>query len=263
MSLIKTDTGRTILKKAESVVLVPYTYDSGIDDYAVGSTMYDISAIIGDSIVLEQSEGTTEVKENEFVSSPLISAIAGSKYGFTAQCLDMQNSILKSIFGAMIGSGANGAVNGAVAFFDDFPLQYALIRIKFQKGTPDLIMPKVQMNSRLFVQQLKTRAGQGNIAGTAMAHYIAVADSAASMKLLEFVAPNMGVRSSGNPYANSSGTTYMPYTPVLFVPQGSHLFVQYNGKIFADLNFSNGSVSYNISVNYQLGTYSLIGSQVL
>ena len=165
MALIETKYGRTVLKKAESMMVVPYVYDSTLNDYVLGEDVYDISAVIGDSIVIEQSDGSTTAKENEFVGSPLLEAVSGSKYEFTAQCIDLQDSVLKSMFGAMTVEG----VNGAVAFNDDFVKIYALIRVRFkEESIPDVILPKVQMNSKLFINQLSSRMSQGNIAGTAL-----------------------------------------------------------------------------------------------
>ena len=64
MSLIQTKNGRTVLMKAESMMLVPYVYNSTYGDYVLGSDVYDISEVIGDSIVIEQSEGDSVTKEN-------------------------------------------------------------------------------------------------------------------------------------------------------------------------------------------------------
>lgn len=251
MSLITTNDGRIVLKKAQSMMAVPYVYDSSVEDYVLGSDVYDISAVIGDSITIEQSDGNTEAKHNEFKASPLIESVSGSKYNFTAQCLDLQNSVLQSLFGVMVGHGYNGAVNGAVAFNDDFVLLYALIRIRFEDASlPDVVMPKVQLNSKLFVQQLKTRASQGNIAGTALAHTVAVddRDNQAEGELLQFS-------------SQASGATYTPDTPVLFVPRGYDFFVYRNeaklDDVYSKVNFVNGSVGNHIHINTSNGTWEV------
>ena len=251
MSLITTNDGRIVLKKAQSMMAVPYVYDSTIGDYVLGSDVYDISAVIGDSITIEQSDGDTEAKYNEFKASPLIESVSGSKYSFTAQCLDLQNSVLQSLFGVMVGHGYNGAVNGAVAFNDDFVLLYALIRIRFEDASlPDVVMPKVQLNSKLFVQQLKTRASQGNIAGTALAHTVAVddRDNPAGGNLLQFS-------------SQANGTTYTPHTPVLFVPRGYDFFVYRNeaelDDVYSRVNFNSGGVGNNIHINPSNGSWEI------
>lgn len=232
MSLIQTNTGRKIFKKAKSMLVVPYVYNSGIDDYALGETVYDISAVIGDSIVLEQSEGTTEIKENEFRSEPLLQVTSGAKYGFTAQCLDLQNNVLKALFKAMtVGD------HDIAAFNDDYTTLYALVRIGFGgQDTPDIILPKVQLNSRIFIQQLRTRAGQGNISGTANSFNIAIKDPDHPRHLLQFAVPA------------TNGTTYTPYTPVLFMPRGytplfRYRYLDNRTDEYKQLNFTNGTIS--------------------
>lgn len=251
MSLITTNDGRIVLKKAQSMMAVPYVYDSSVEDYVLGSDVYDISAVFGDSITIEQSDGNTEAKYNEFKASPLIESVSGSKYNFTAQCLDLQNSVLQSLFGVMVGHGYNGAVNGAVAFNDDFVLLYALIRIRFEDASlPDVVMPKVQLNSKLFIQQLKTRASQGNIAGTALSRKVAVddMDNPAEGKLLQFS-------------SQASGATYTPDTPVLFVPRGYDFFVYRNeaklDDVYSRVNFNSGDVGNYIHINPSSGTWEV------
>jgi len=238
MSLIKTNTGRTIFKDAESMLVMPYVYNSTLKDYVLGDNIYDLSAIIGDSIVIEQSEGSTTTKENEFVASPLLQNVSGGKYGFTAQILDLQNAVLKALFNAMTVIGKEGLV----AFNDDYTPLYALIRISFaDSGTPDVILPKVQLNSRLFIQQLHTRAGQGNIAGTAMACDVCVQNSSQAGALLQF----------------SSPSTYVLRTPVLFLPKDqTPMFASYNGSIgFYKIDFTSGAKT-QLYVDSTSGTWS-------
>lgn len=251
MALITTNGNRIVLKKAQSMMAVPYVYDQSVEDYVLGGDVYDISAVIGDSITIEQSDGNTEAKYNEFKASPLIESVSGSKYAFTAQCIDFQDSVLQSLFGVMVGHGYNGAVNGAVAFNDDFVLLYALIRIRFADASlPDVVMPKVQLNSKLFIQQLKTRASQGNIAGTALAHTVSVddRDNPADGELLQFS-------------SQSNGMTYTPHTPVLFVPRGYDFFVYRNetklDDVYSRVNFNSGSVENNIYINSSNGSWEI------
>lgn len=245
MSLITTNGGRIVLKKAQSMMVVPYVYDSTIGDYVLGSDVYDISAIIGDTITLEQSDGNTEAKYNEFVGTPLIENTSGGKYEFKAECIDLQNNVLKSLFGVLTASG------GAAAFNADYVEMYALIRVRFEDASlPDVILPKVQLNSKLFIQQLKTRASQGNIAGTALAHTVAVddRDNPSEGELLQFS-------------SQANGATYTPYTPVLFVPRGYDFFVYRNeGKlddVYSRVNFVNGGINNNIHIISSIGTWEI------
>lgn len=238
MSKITTNTGRTVFKDAKSLLVMPYVYNSTLKDYILGDNIYDLSAIIGDSIVIEQADGNTTVKENEFKASPLIQNVSGGKYGFTAQIIDLQNAVLKSIFNALTVSG----VEGAAAFNDDYTPLYALIRISFvDNGTPDVILPKVQLNSRLFIQQLHTRAGQGNISGSALGYDMCVKDKSNAGHLLQFSSPN----------------TYVPVTPVLFLPSGyTPLFAKrFNGTVYYEVNFETGAKT-QLYIDASNGTWS-------
>jgi len=243
MSLIITNTGRTVFKNAESLMMVPYVYNSTYDDYVLGSDVYDLSAIIGDSIVIEQQDGDTIVKNNEFVASPLVECVSGAKYGFTAQCIDLQNKVLKACFSVMTVTG----VENLAAFNDDHVLKYAMIRIRFRDSSmPDVILPKVQLNSKLLISQLKTRVSQGNIAGTAKTTYIAV-PSSTSTQAYQFNKPE-------------GGTTYTPYAPVLFAPKDSvTLIFHHKGSgstdTYSKVDFDEGAVT-TVSVNRSNGTIS-------
>lgn len=245
MSLITTNDGRIVLKKAQSMMVVPYVYDSTIGDYVLGSDVYDISAIIGDSITLEQSDGNTEAKYNEFVGTPLIESISGGKYEFKAECIDLQSNVLKSLFGVLTASG------GAAAFNADYVEMYALIRISFDdESLPIVVLPKVHLNSKLFIQQLRTRMSQGNIAGTAMPHNCAIENSGQTA-----LSPFTSIYSSG---------TYTPFTPVLFVPHG-RVPLFYRSKhtdtldYYSSINFETGVITNNIDVKPSDGTLPIPG----
>lgn len=257
MSFIETKTGRKFLRKAESMMLVPYEYDDtdGVEDYVLGSEVYDISAVIGDSIVLEQKDGEVDEKFNEFVQSPLVRNVTAGAYDFTAQCLDLQDKVLRALFGAYTASGTNGSVDGVAALPDDYHLQYAMIRIRFHNtGLSDVILPKVQMNSKLLLQQMKTRGSQGNVSGTALSREVAVVDRDASLPMvLQF-----GSSIVGQP-------TYAPYTPILFVPRTYTPMVLHhkdenddNKYIFSTVDFTTGSVSHNRSVDISGGSYEIL-----
>lgn len=255
MSLIETKTGRKYFKKAESLMLIPYVYESlyGVNDYVLGQNVYDISAVIGDSIALEQKDGEVEEKFNEFVSSPLIRNVTSGTYDFTAQCLDLQDNVLKAIFGAYYGVGQRGTISGVVAMPENEVLRYALIRIRFQNTSmPDVIFPKVQLNSKLLMQQMKSRGSQGNISGVALPSMVTVDDpTASSRKVLNFNTSD-GQR---GPYA--------PSTSVLFVdraqnPSFFHHKEADNAYIFSTVNFNNGTVLHNRSVNISNGSYIIL-----
>lgn len=225
-------------------MVIPYVYDDTVEDEVLGNDIYDISAIIGDSVVVEQSDGDTTTKENEFTSSPLLQMASGSKYAFSAQCLDMQNIVLRSIFGAMTVN----SVEGAAALQEDHVHLYALVRIQFRgDNVPDMVMPKVEMNSKLFIQQLKSRAGQGNLSGVAFSRNIAIPVLNSQTTLLQFSTLNNGT------------SLYTPNTPVAFVPKGYNLLVLHHETSgatdkYTKIDFENGTITHNINVNPKTGT---------
>ena len=231
---------------------MPYVYDGTIGDYVLGSDVYDISAIIGDSVVLEQSEGDVATKNNEFIGEPLLKSFSIGEYAFTAQCLDLQNAVLKSVFGAMTVS----SVAGAAAMPSDAVPMYALFRIRFKgSDVPDVILPKVSMNSKLFVQQLKTRASQGNIAGTSLSRNVAIKQPSQQRDQQQASATTGSVLQFSNP------STYNPKTPVLFVPKGytpifMHHKVSATSEVYSEVDFDSGSVVSNITLNPTTGVWT-------
>lgn len=254
MSLIETKRGRKYFRKAESLILVPYVYDDSrfVEDYVLGDVVYDISAIIGDSIMLEQGDGEVEEKFNEFVRSPLVRNVSAISYGFTAQCLDLQDIVLKSLFDAYTASGSDGSSPGITALQDDYPLMYAMVRIRFRdENLSDIILPKVQMSNKLMFQQMKTRGSQGNVSGIALSREVAVEDNGASTPaLFRFKSSTVG------------SDTFVPLTPVLFVPREFTPMVlhhkdEYDGYkyYFSSVDFSTGTVSHNTVVNIEDGSY--------
>lgn len=251
MSLIETKTGRKYFRKPESMMLVPYVYDDSdeVDDYVLGSDVYDISAVIGDSIALEQKDGDVDEKFNEFVRTPIVRNVSAGSYDFTAQCLDLQDKVLMALFGAYTATGANGIVPGVSALPDDYQLQYAMIRIRFKdESLSDIILPKVQMNSKLLLQQMKSRGSQGNIDGTALSRRVSVID-----------------RESETPMVLDFGEeNFAPFTPVLFVPREYTPMVLHHKEdgntryVFSTVDFSTGSVTNDTVVNIDDGSYEIL-----
>lgn len=207
MSIINTKSNRIVLKNAKSMFIMPYVYDSTVGDYVLGDDIYDISAIIGDSITLEQEDGETQSKENEYTGETIVENVTSGKYAFTAQCLDLQNAVLRVLFGAYYNSSV-----GIAALRSDYITMYAMIKITFsERSAPDVYLPKVSLNSKLLMSQLKTRGSQGNINGTALPHVCSVIKSTPSGSTAGQFEPLRELASNSN--------IYQVDTPVLFVPK--------------------------------------------
>lgn len=222
MPIIKTNNNRIIIKKAKSMCIIPYVYSEDIADYVLGDTVYDISSIIGDSITLEQSDGETTSKENEFTGEIIVENVSTGKMVFSAQCLDLQNNVLKAIFNTYTNSEA-----GITAFKKDFETNFALIRIRLQDNdSPDIYLPKVALNTKLALSQLKTRGSQGNINGTAMSTICSVIQTTT-----DGVTPGLL-----EPFQDDE--IYQVDTPLFFVPRTkTPLFlhhIEYTGDFQVD-----------------------------
>ena len=218
MPLIKTKTGRKILRKARNLFVIPYRYDTSLSEYVLGPNLYDLTAIIGDSIALEQNDGDAQTKENEFTNEPLVKNMTSGEWKFTAQCLDLQNAVLKALFAAYTNDSY-----GTAAIRSDFDTMFALVVVRFfDTSIPDVWMPKVQMNSKLLLQQMKTRGSQGNINGTLFSTDcgIVISESTVSGHTQYQLMPLSD---------NVSGSlVYTPNVPILFVPQDKKVIVRNN-----------------------------------
>lgn len=221
MPIKTTDTGRKVFRKAESLEVLPYVYNSTIDDYVLGDTIFDLSAIIGDSITVEQDDGDAQTKVCEFYSEPVVKNVTMGEIKVSAQCLDLQNNVLKSLFAAYYNESS-----GAAAIRKDFEPLYALIRVRFaEEHTPDIYLPQVLLNSKLMLQQMKSRGSQGNLGGTAISRVCSIIGT--SPNLLPFTDPI------------NNTTSYQVDTPILFVPRDkTPLFLHhrdsYNGNMVFD-----------------------------
>lgn len=235
--------------------LVPYVYDDEVGDYVLGEYAYDISAVIGDSIVLEQSEGEAETKMNEFSPTPVIENVTPGKYSFSAQILDLQNSILKAVFGALTATEEiGGHIYDLSAMGDGNETKQALVRVCFKdNNSPDVYLPKVSLDSQLLINQLKTHGSQGNLKGTALVQNCAVISNQTSGKLVEFTSP-------------TGEKMYMVRTSVLFVPKGYTPVFQYNNPVddeyvFSQLDWNatqSSVVAHNVEVeDINTGLYTI------
>lgn len=223
MPIIRTRDNRIVLKKPKSMMVVPYFYDNELEDFVLGDTIYDIYSIIGDSIVLEETDGETTIKANEHTGNILVSNTTKGETKFTTQCLDVQDSILKAIFGAYTGVDERGEspvkVNGLAAIPSEYKTVFALVRITFnEEDQPDVYLPKVHLNSHLMMQQMKTRGTQGNISGNVLPSSVCVGFGDTN-----FLAKFVGMENDG---------LYIVDTPILFCPSGytPYFFHHYENK---------------------------------
>lgn len=257
MAIVTTSNGKKVFKQAESMQLLPYVFDSDVKDYVLGPDVYDISAVIGDTITLEQADGESQTKENEFVPTPLVKNTTAGAWNFSAQILDLQNNIIKALFGAMTATETvNGVSYDLSAMMEDYQTRYALIRVRFKgDNIPDVYLPKVVLDSKLMISQLKTHGSQGNLNGTALVQ---------TCGILSLQHNDMFVQMSSIGIED----TYIIRTPIIMVPKNYNPVIMYShdsdvdSYVFSRIDWAieNGSCSsHDIALNdISTGVYEII-----
>lgn len=181
MAIVQTNSGRIFLSNAKRLLVTPY-----VDEDTVGNTTYDIISIVADTLSITPDDNTINAREWEFGDTPLYETVTLGKVQFAATCIDLQNTILKNIFGWT--EDASGNVFMPKTYVD----KYASIVVEFADETdPTIILPKVKMNSKVVLASLKTGSAEGQLAGTA---YVAKAGSSSS----ELTESSMGFISNDN-----------------------------------------------------------------
>ena len=254
MGIITTRTGRTLFKKAKALQVLPYVYDANLEDYVLGPNVYDISAVIGDSISCEQSDGDVTTKNNEFTPQPVVRNTTAGTWNFTAQVLDLQNNVLRALFGALIATETvSGATYHISAIPEDYQTRYALVRVSFRdNNTPDVYFPRMLLDSKLMINQLKTRGAQGNLNCVALSLECAIMSRARQGNLVRL--------------SSLSGNKYMVRTPIMFVPQSyTPLFLHHQengGYFFSQVDWeelSGSCATHNVFVaSATANTYQII-----
>lgn len=127
---------------------------------------YDITEVVGDTTSVEQAENDSNVLEHEFSSSPLYENIQLGEKTFACESIDLQNEVLKGLFGWTI-DGTKGAY-APVAYK---PL-YVTIEMGFNSTDDVIVLPKVLLNSRAVIASMKTDASRANLNGTCYPAYV-------------------------------------------------------------------------------------------
>lgn len=199
---IETATNKRYIKKASSLEMTPYVYDETLHRYVLGDTTYDIYAIIGDTMEITHDAGDGVTKDYEFINSPLLQNVQRGDITFSADCLDLQNKVLKALFGVSFGMDSRGhEIMSAVP--DDYPELYCCIKVSFHNDRlPDIVLPKVQINSQFIISQLKTNISTAKIKGVCFNHHVAALTD-------DTIFP-----------FDADGGQYIPCVPMAFIEHG-------------------------------------------
>lgn len=164
---------KVVFSNVEYVRVTPWVIGSDnkltLDD--AKSKTYDLTAIVGDTLSIEQADNETNAIESELTDAPLIENITLGEKTFSLESIDMQNKILVGLFGWTEGTeteGETGSVYAPVAYEH----LYAMVEIAFHAHKNVIVLPKVLLNSRAVLASMKTDVSRANITGTCYAAYV-------------------------------------------------------------------------------------------
>lgn len=132
----------------------------------IGDAIYDLVDIVGDSTSVEQAENEVNAIDHEFSSSPLFENINLGEKTFTTECIDLQNDVLKTMFGWTVDEAGNAF---APVNYKDM---YCKVELHFNTTDDILVLPKVKLNSRAVIASMKTDVSRANITGTCYPAYV-------------------------------------------------------------------------------------------
>ena len=155
------DTGKRVFSNLKYLYFRPW-----ISDSAIGTQIYDLVNIVGDSTSVEQADNDVQSIEHEFSNEPLYENIQLGKKTFTCECIDFQNDVLKNLFGWEVSEGGDAA---APLIYKDL---YVLVEMGFNSTNDVVVLPKVKINSKAVLSTMKTDASRGTITGTCYSAYV-------------------------------------------------------------------------------------------
>lgn len=166
MSVQVLDNNMRIFRKLSHLYITPY-----INEETVGLVKYDFRAIMGDSVVLEPDDNTVNTKDAEFYSSPLFENVQLGAVNFTAVCVDFQNPVIKEIFGFIEDVDGDGVMVAP----KDYKDKWVAVEMAFQDlNLPNVVIPKLKLNTKMAINALKTGTAENTIQGRAEAQSFTV-----------------------------------------------------------------------------------------
>ncbi len=154
-------TDRVVFANLHYIRITPWTSETSGPD---GDT-YDVTEVVADTTSVEQAENESNVLEHEFSSAPLYENIQLGDKTFACESIDLQNEVLKGLFGwTVTDEGAYAPVA--------YKALYATIEMGFNSTDDVVVLPKVLLNSRAVIASMKTDASRANITGTCYPAYV-------------------------------------------------------------------------------------------
>lgn len=133
------------------VIFIPY-FGS-----VLGGNGYDVHDIVGDTFSLTQDDADRTKIPWEFGDEPLDENISLGNRNVTMQCLDFQNVIMKELF------GWDTDVDGFAVAPSQYKELNVLIILQFEGKC--VVMPKVKMDSKAALENLRSDIARGDLSG--------------------------------------------------------------------------------------------------
>lgn len=156
--VLNTGAGALKLVKPDAIVVTLFT-GSEADDSPKGDS-YVLDDVIRDTTSIAQDDNSTSDIERETSDTPILSVVTSGKYQLTAEVADTQKNLLIALCDFTYDEATKKVYAPAA-----YKTKYAKVAVVF--GTKAIVVPKVQLNSKVIMESLNTSIGKIALAGTA------------------------------------------------------------------------------------------------
>lgn len=155
-----TNTGAGALKlvKPDAIVVTLFNGEE-TDDIPKGDS-YVLDDVIRDTTSIAQDDNSTSDIERETSDTPILSVVTSGKYQLAAEVADTQKDLLVALCDFTYDETTKKVYAPAA-----YKTKYAKVDVVF--GTKAIVVPKVQLNSKVTMESLNTSIGKIALAGTA------------------------------------------------------------------------------------------------
>lgn len=159
-----TTTGTTAIKIAKPKYILVQPWESATAKGA--GTVYSLSDVLRDSTSISTADPNTSNIENELSDTPIRQNVTLGETTFSTTLEDIQANVLKDICGFSADT-TSGKLYAPKSYTDKF----AEITIVLDQGAENyyaIVLPKVQLNSKLILESLSSSMLGVQIAGTCL-----------------------------------------------------------------------------------------------
>ena len=158
--MTKTNTGAGAVKlvKPDAIVVTLFA-GSETDDTPKGDT-FVLDDVIRDTTSIAQDDNETNDIERETSDTPILSVVQAGKYQFSAEVADTQKDLLVALCDFTYDETTKKVFAPSA-----YKTKYVKIDVVF--GTKAVVVPKLQLNSKVVMESLNTNIGKIALAGTA------------------------------------------------------------------------------------------------